>query len=152
VAAAQAAAVALMSRREFCSPELSARLAGQGFEPAAIETCLAELRQRRYLDDERYARLFVSTHARRGQGPVRIRHELTAVGLSAETAETALAEHGGWAVQAQQVRARRFGAALPRDWAEKGRQVRFLQYRGFSNEDIRSALGTDPSADFTAEP
>jgi regulatory protein len=144
--------VALLSRRDFCSAELDARLAAQGFEPAAIQTCLEELRQRRYLDDERYARQFVSAHARRGQGPVRIRHDLIELGLSPETAETALLEHGGWAVQAQQVRLRRFGAALPRDWAERARQARFLQYRGFSNEDIRLVLGTDVSADFTAEP
>jgi regulatory protein len=143
--------VTLLSRRDFCSHELTARLAAQGFEPASIQTCLGELRERRYIDDVRYARQFVSAHARRGQGPLRIRHELTELGLSPEDAERALDEHGGWATQAQQVRARRFGAPVPLDWADKTRQARFLHYRGFSNDDIRSALGTDPSADPTAD-
>jgi len=39
------------------------------------------------------------------------------------------------------VRARRFGAEVPADWREKARQARFLQYRGFSADHIRSALG-----------
>ena len=136
-----------LSRRDFCSAELTARLAARGFEPQTVQTCLEELRQRHYLDDERYARQFVSTHARRGQGPVRIRHELTELGLSGEAAERALEEHGGWVEQARDVRARRFGQLLPQDWAERARQARFLQYRGFSNDDIRLAMGTDVLTD-----
>jgi regulatory protein len=146
-AAALAAAVTLLSRRDFCSSELSARLASQGFEAEAVQATLAELRERRYLDDERYARQFVSAHALRGHGPLRIRHELTELGLSAAAAAAVVAEHGGWAAQAQQARLRRFGPKPPQGWAEKARQARFLQYRGFSNDDIRRAVGLDLSAD-----
>jgi regulatory protein len=42
---------------------------------------------------------------------------------------------------------RRFGAEVPQDWPERARQSRFLQYRGFSNDHIASALdgsGADP--------
>jgi SOS response regulatory protein OraA/RecX len=34
----------------------------------------------------------------------------------------------------------------PGDYAVRARQARFLQYRGFSNEQIRAALG--PGEDF----
>jgi regulatory protein len=146
-AAALAAAVTLLSRRDFCAPELTARLAAYGFAADAVAECLEDLRDRHYVDDERYARQFVASRARRGHGPIRIRHELTDLGLSADAAEVALAEHGGWAKQAQQVRERRFGSTPPSDWAEKARQARFLQYRGFSNDDIHTALGFDVTAD-----
>ena len=53
-----------------------------------------------------------------------------------------------WAALAREVRRRRFGLSPPGDYAERARQARFLQYRGFSNEQIRAALGpgedTDP--------
>ncbi|HEX4378346.1 MAG TPA: regulatory protein RecX [Steroidobacteraceae bacterium] len=136
-----------LSRRDYCCAELTARLAAKGFESGTVAACLEDLRARHYLDDERYARQFVDAHARRGHGPVRIRHDLSALGLSSEAADRALDEHGGWADHAREARERRFGAQLPGDWNEKARQSRFLQYRGFSNDDIRLVMGTDVSAD-----
>jgi len=147
VQAALAAAVTLLARRDYCSCELTARLSSRGFEPEAVRVTLEELHTRHYLDDERYARQFVERGARRGHGPVRIRQELSELGLKPELTEHALAEHGEWSVLARQVRARRFGAKAPGTWPEKARQARFLQYRGFSNDDIRSALGFDVTSD-----
>jgi regulatory protein len=38
------------------------------------------------------------------------------------------------------VREKRFGLAQPRDFRERSRQMRFLQQRGFSSEQISSAF------------
>jgi regulatory protein len=146
-AAALTAAVALLARRDFHSTELSTRLLACGFEPEAVRASLEDLRERHYLDDERFVRQLIASHARRGHGPVRIRHELSELGVSSELTETALADHGGWSELAQAVRTRRFGAEPPRSWPDKARQARFLQYRGFSYDDIRFALGSDVTAD-----
>ncbi len=140
-AAALAAAVTLLARREFCSIELGAKLTAKGFEPDAVRAALAELIERRYLDDERYARLFVVVHAERGQGPVRIRRDLAGLGLPAALIEPQLESYGDWATLARKVVTRRFGAAPARSWPDKARRMRFLQYRGFATDDIRSALG-----------
>ena len=142
-----AAAVMLLARRDHCSAELALRLTSRGFAPEIVQSALEELRTRHYLDDERYARQFVDMHARRGHGPVRIRHELTQLGLSSELTEQAVVERGDWPALARALRARRFGAQPPRTWPDKARQARFLQYRGFSNDDIRSALGFDVTSD-----
>jgi regulatory protein len=139
-AAALAAAVTLLARREFYSIELGAKLTAMGFEPDAVRAALAELIERRYLDDERYARLFVVIHAERGQGPLRIRRDLAQLGLPAALIETQLESQGDWAAVARRVVTRRFGAAQPRSWPDKARRMRFLQYRGFATDDIRSAL------------
>lgn len=133
----------LLARRDYCSPELATRLTSRGFEPETVQATLLELRNRRYVDDERYARQFVDAHARRGHGPIRIRHDLAALGLSAELIEQSLASYGDWSALARTVRVQRFGDKPPHAWPEKARQARFLQYRGFSNDDIRSALGFD---------
>jgi regulatory protein len=141
------AAVTLLARRDFCSSELAARLSSQGFDRQVVGSAVEELRNRHYLDDARYARQFVTLHAERGHGPVRIRHDMAALGLNEEQIDSALAERTDWATRAQTLRARRFGAEPPDDWAEKARQARFLKYRGFSSDDIRSALDVDMTSD-----
>ncbi|HXN10678.1 MAG TPA: regulatory protein RecX, partial [Steroidobacteraceae bacterium] len=95
------------------------------------------------LDDERYAAQYVSYHAARGHGPRRIERDLEAEGLGEELVAAALATIGDWFALARELRIRRFGLAAPVSWHEKGRQARFLLYRGFSNDHIRSALGPD---------
>ena len=108
---------------------------------------MAELIEERALDDSRYASNFVSYQAGRGHGPLRISAELKAVELPTELIDAALRAGPDWRAAARDVRARKFGAALPSDWTEKARQARFLQYRGFSSDHIRSALDADLDLD-----
>ena len=145
-AAALAAAVTLLARREFCSSELAVRLTARGFEADTVRATLAELVERRYLDDERFVRQFVVVHAERGQGPLRLRRDLATLGLPAALIDSQLASYGDWGALARRVVARRFGATPPHGWPETARRMRFLQYRGFSNEHIRSAVGDDTMA------
>ena len=121
-------------------------LLAQGFESATAQSVLAQLIERGYVNDERYAMQFVSYQAERGLGPVRLRRDLEQLGVSAELIATAL-EGADWAQLARELRIRRFGLAAPKRWPEKARQARFLQYRGFSNDHIRSALGSEVVAD-----
>jgi regulatory protein len=142
-AAAELAAVALLARRDFAGGELAAKLRERGFEAATVQDLIGRLRARGLLNDERYAGHFVQYHSARGQGPVRIRRDLEAAGVDPALIEAALESVADWAGLAREVRRRRFGAAAPKVWREKGRQARFLQYRGFSNDHIRTALGPD---------
>jgi regulatory protein len=149
-AAAKRHAYVLLSRRDHSTAELTARLADKGFEAGDIEGVVAQLRERGYLDDARFAAHYVSAHARRGQGPQRIRRELEELGVAGELVSEALANGPDWASLAREIRGRRFGAEPPKSWPDKARQGRFLQYRGFSPDHIRSALGApDPDLDPT---
>lgn len=141
--AVRAAALALLRRRDYAAAELRSKLLARGYAPALIGSTLSELTAERALDDARYAQNYLSSHAGRGQGPVRIAAALRTLGIAAELIEAALAGGPDWSQLARAVRQRRFGAAAPEGWAEKGRQARFLQYRGFSADHIRSALGPD---------
>jgi len=72
---------------------------------------------------------------------VRICQELKERGLRPSAIEDALAEVGqDWFELARHVRTRKFGDALPGDFTEKARQMRFLQYRGFEAEQIQAAV------------
>jgi regulatory protein len=141
------AATSLLARRDFASGELRERLQAKGFEPRSVEQLLVELIAAGTLDDARYAQNYVSYHAGRGQGPVRIGAQLRRAGLEAAVIDTALAEGPDWRALALRVRRGKFGSAAPRSWGEKARQARFLQYRGFSADDIRAATGADPDLD-----
>jgi regulatory protein len=142
-AAAERVAVGLLARRDYACAQLAGKLGERGFTAPVVQALIEALRARALLNDERYAGHFVQYHLNRGQGPLRIRRELREAGVASTLIDGALAAVKDWAEIARQVRRRRFGARAPVSWPEKGRQARFLQYRGFSNDHIRSALGPD---------
>ena len=135
------AAVRLLARREHGVEELKRKLAAKGHDADAIERVVAALNAKRLVSDERFVTSFVHHHARRGQGPVRIRAELRQHGVADESIEQALrSAEIAWTELAADVRRRKFGSRLPRFAAERAKQSRFLQYRGFSADQIRAAL------------
>jgi regulatory protein len=144
---ARLAAVALLARRDFAAGELAARLQQGGYPNDAVAAVIDDLTAGRILDDSRFATQYVAYHADRGQGPRRIALELAKRGVGAPDIEAALAAGPDWSARAREVRIRRFGLTLPESWAEKAKQGRFLQYRGFSSDHIRSALGPDFESD-----
>jgi regulatory protein len=140
--------VTLLARRDFGTVELGAKLVKSGFESDVVQSVITELGERGLIDDRRFVQHFVAYHAGRGQGPLRIQRTLTALGLDDALVESALASGAmDWARRADEVRRQKFGVRLPAAWPEKARQARFLQYRGFSRDHIRSALGADPEND-----
>jgi regulatory protein len=141
--AARAAATALLARRDFATQELRSKLAARGFAADAIGTALAELQSTGFLNDERFLQNYVAYHAARGQGPMRITSALRRLQLHPAAIEAALAGGTDWVALARSVRKGKFGSQLPTRWAEKARQARFLQYRGFSSDHIRAAMGAD---------
>jgi regulatory protein len=145
--AVSAAAIALLARRDFASAELRAKLLSKGFDGAAAEKVIAGLAARGVLDDRRFAENYVNWHAQRGRGPIRIAAELRRHGVPDVVVDTALAGGPDWRALASRARRAKFGAQPPRSWADKARQARFLQYRGFSSDHIRAATGADLDAD-----
>jgi regulatory protein len=150
--AVRAAALALVARREHSTAEAAATLLRKGYEPSIVAATVTELQEERLLDDARYAESLVRMLTGRGQGPQRVRHALTEAGISAETAAAALDTSPDWSLLAADVRRRKFGASLPKDWPGRARQMRFLQYRGFSKDHIASALGGSGADDPELDP
>jgi regulatory protein len=145
--AIRAAALTLLARRDWLTSELSAKLQAAGGDGQIIAEVIAELMDERFLDDARYAERYVASRAERGQGPLRIAAELGSLGAPRELIEAALGSGPDWRAVASEVRRRKFGAPPPDSWAERARQARFLQYRGFSSDHIRAATGADLEPD-----
>lgn len=143
----RAAALRHLARRDFASVELLHRLRAQGYGEEAAAEVVAELTGEGLLNDGRFAASYVTSHAGRGQGPVRIASMLRGLGLSEEMIAAALASGPDWQALAVRVRRGKFGVQPPASWPEKARQARFLQYRGFSSDDIRAATDADVDQD-----
>lgn len=141
----EAVAVRLLARREHSRFELSRKLAARDAPAELVESVLDELAERRLQSDERYAESLVAARISRGQGPVRIRRDLEQHGVATASIEAAFeVANPDWDQLARETRVRRFGEAPPADWNARARQSRFLEYRGFTGEQIRIAMGIGP--------
>jgi hypothetical protein len=74
--AARAAALDILSRRDYSSGELRGKLLGKGYDVTVIAELIERLRAEKLLDDARYLENFVAYHASRGQGPNRVGADL----------------------------------------------------------------------------
>ena len=145
---ARLAALRLLNRRDYCAAELAARLVERGVDESAAARVVQALGRERMVDDARYAEHYVAWHAGRGQGPIRIAHELKELGVAPALVDEAVqATSSDWRARCARVRRRRFGDEAPAEWKERARQARFLQYRGFSADQVRAALGHDIELD-----
>jgi regulatory protein len=152
--AVRTAALRLLAGRDFARRELVTRLLRRGFPEDTVQAVVERLAAERLQDESRFTGQFVARQAGRGHGPIRIRLELLERGVPEDKAESALESSGvDWAAVARLQRQRRFAGAPPRDFRERAKQARFLQYRGFSADQIRAALGAgaDPLAETAAE-
>jgi regulatory protein len=130
----------MLARREHSQFELRQKLAELGAESSVIDTILHEFSTENWQNDRRFTEVFIRYSARKGQGALNIRQELKQRGITdKEMVEELLAEHD-WFDLAEQTRSKKFGEELPTERKEQARQLRFLQYRGFSSEQCWSAL------------
>ncbi|MFM7273559.1 MAG: regulatory protein RecX [Gammaproteobacteria bacterium] len=135
------AALDLLARREHSRSELQQKLRQRFGTSPLIDEELDRLESESLLDDARFAEAFVRMHRNRGHGPLRILHELAPRGVATDLAEACVEPRSPeWIALARQWRERRFGESPPDSAAERQRQARHLQSRGFSMEQVNRAF------------
>lgn len=140
----RAKAMDLLARREYSRQELQQRLLQRDYAAELVEQVITQLVSEGLLSDERFVESFVSSRTQRGQGPVRIRAELRDRGISEDLIEAWLdMRDPAWRVALRDVHARRFAGEMPTTLGERARQQRFLSYRGFTAEQIKSLFRQD---------
>lgn len=133
-------AMDLLARREHSIQELQRKLRQRGADMQLVEVELQKLLDEGLLCEQRYLESYINSRAHSGRGPLRIREELNARGLSREDISKALAEADiDWSAQLQQLWERRFGQ-LPLERREYAKQVRFLLYRGYPSDMVQNLL------------
>lgn len=130
-----------MAKREHSKTELQRKLDARGYEAQAVRTVLDQLEAEQLQSDERFIEAFVHHRTDKGYGPCRIAQELRQRGISDNLLATYIdLNELAWHERAAVVRQKRFGSELPSDYRERARQSRFLQYRGFTSEQIRHVM------------
>lgn len=147
---AKAYAYRLISKRLYSEYEISEKLKKREFEPSVIKQILNEFRQRNYVNDLEFARLWIKTRLRlKPKGERLLRLELLKRGVGKDTASQALSEvlkdysQEELVLNLAQKRIERLSAGGGKD--QKSINTRrkifsFLQRRGFGAEAISKAL------------
>ena len=133
-------AMDFLALRDYGAAELILKLANKGYKRSLVEDEVARLTEEGLQSDTRFAEAFLQSRVNQGKGPVRIRTELGQKGIPDGIVAAALeGTSADWHELAAMVREKKFGASAPADFKEKARQMRFLQYRGFEQDQIQSA-------------
>jgi len=135
----RARALRHLARREYTRHELTQKLAPHAESAEEIAQVLDDFTQRGWLSEKRAVEQLV--HARRSRyGAARIRRDLQARGVSPDAVNNAVAALKDGELEAALAVWRRKFRAPPANAAERAKQGRFLQGRGFSGEVISRLL------------
>ena len=129
----------LLSRREHSQFELMQKLLAKGLDDALCRQQLQFFIDKRIQSDERYIEAYVRSAYQKGKGPQVIRQTLAQHDIEG-VSEYIFNDDYDWYALASEVRIKRFGDGAHVDFAEKQKQMRFLQYRGFEQEQINAAF------------
>ena len=130
-----------LARREHGRSELLEKVARFGFDADVADAAVAQLVEDGLQSDVRFAEAFVRSRINQGKGPAKIRADLREKGVNDGVTEDGIREaEQDWYALAVEVRLKKFGAERPADFKEKARQMRFLQSRGFEQDQIQAAV------------
>ena len=153
----------LLARREHGSSELKTKLAKRfrqrDCDLNTVEQVTRQLIEEGLLSDERFAASRVRQLAGRGYGPSRIRNDLRqqrVEHLISDNMEEAFDSEVDWEAEATAVYEKKYGGApIEGDWdarqRERGRRLRFMQYRGFSSDVSQNLVNKDDRGDQSPE-
>ncbi len=138
----------LLQSRDYSERRLYEKLAERMYPERICEAVIEDLKAAKYLDDERFARQFISYHMK-DRSLSRIRMDLQKKGISPELADAVLEEfRGEEAAEEELLQIRKYMEkkhfdASSADWNEKQKMMAFLYRKGYSSERIREAIRLD---------
>ena len=134
-------AMDLLTGREFSRRELALKLERKFEDCSEIDAVLDRLQAEGLQSDERFTEAFVRSRIVRGQGPARIRLDIREKGIKESLFDSVLGSEGvDWYTLAKDVAKRKFGSELAVNPKDRAKRMRFMQYRGFSYDQIKYAL------------
>jgi len=130
-----------LARREHGRSELLEKVTRFGFDADVADDAVAQLVEDGLQSDVRFADAFVRSRINQGKGPAKIRADLREKGVNDGVTEDGIRDaEQDWHALAVEVRLKKFGAERPAEFKEKARQMRFLQSRGFDQDQIQAAV------------
>jgi len=134
-------AMNILAGREHSIAELKTKLSKKEFSAELLEIIVEELINDDLLNEERFTESFIRSRIQKGQGPLKIHHELRLRCITDELIDEYLdSSFQFWRPYIERARNKRFGSRIPKDFKEQGKQSRFLYQRGFDGEQIKRCL------------
>lgn len=131
----------LLARRDHSQWEILQKLRAKGFAEKDVRPVMTDFVQTDFISDWRFTENYIHWRRNKGYGPLRITMELQARGIFPEMIEDQLKiTDNAWFIEAQRVWQKRFKGKQPNDYKIRAKQMRFLQYRGFTREQIDSVF------------
>ncbi len=131
----------MLTRRDHSAYEVYEKLRAKRFQEDQITEVIRLLVDEKLISDERFAEAYTQMRVEKGFGPNKIRIELRNRGVDRDLIDTEIDKYtDSWSAHAARAREKKFGAGVPQEWAEKVRQARFLQARGFLPQHIHEIL------------
>ena len=138
---AKATAVRLLSRRDHSVFELERKLRLREFPQDEIDNALEDLIKRDYLSDERFSEAYIHIRQQKGFGPIRISVELNERGVDERIYQSYLRPSSKqWVDALEQTYQTKYRGAPIKDFQDKAKRIRFLQYRGYSLDNIHQVF------------
>lgn len=139
-------ALALLARREHSRFELTRKLGGAGFAREEIDRLLDAFEAKNWLSDQRFAESYVADHQAKA-GSIKLAYDLRQRGVPDSIIEGVVRNNRDSELdRAREVWKKKFGVS-PADAAERARQFRFMQSRGFSSEVVRRTMSNPSDSD-----
>ncbi|MEX2354032.1 MAG: regulatory protein RecX [Gammaproteobacteria bacterium] len=131
-------AIGLLARREHSCRELSRKLGARGHASDVVNKVITQLAHEGLQSDQRFTETYLHSRIQKGYGPMRLRQELQERGVDAGLISVCMESLDvDWTDILHSVREKKFGKSMPASFRDKSKEARFLQYRGFSTDQIR---------------
>lgn len=138
------AAYRILARRDHSEAELFRKLKLKKFDTEEILLVIQALIQEGMQSNERFVENYIHYRRQKGYGPIRIRNELIERGITEDLIEDQLKSTDNiWHQIAQTVLKKRFKKGIASDYKTHAQQMRFLLYRGFTQEQINRVFHDD---------
>jgi regulatory protein len=130
-----------LARREYSSARIEQKLLAKGFALGDVQAVIQALSADGTISDLRFTDSYIRYRQSQGYGPLRIRQELQVHGIHKEMIEDRLnITDNAWFTEVSRVWQKKFKGKKPSDLKDRQKQIRFLQYRGFTQEQIETVL------------
>lgn len=130
-----------LGQREFSVHDFRTKLERVCEDEVMIENLLEDFIAKDWLNEQRYMASFVRQKVSAGLGLFRIKQELNQHGIKPSESELYFEQMAfDWFEQALATYQKKYGRAECDDFKEKAKRYRYMQYRGFSPDQIKYAM------------
>lgn len=134
-------AIAYLSRREHSEKELLEKLKAKQHQLDDIYPVLVFLKNENYQSDLRYAESYCRNRVAKGYGWLFIKNNLRMQNIDEQIINQVYKnDEIDWYLQAELAYNKRFNGRAITDMKDKAKRIRFLQYRGYTTEQIKIAI------------